>query len=244
MPGASEDPVPEREGRPFGKLRAAWSRQAAWESLFPVGQVTPLRKLTPSAQSEARKAAGIIVRAHREYFAEFNALTAKARDTFENRDWMQGALDAERRVRLYRTAVDGAWRTLRGQFSHSLLNRDFWLGIREAFVQRVFDDYDADLALTLFYSTMRLAFDPLDIAVEYADDGLAEYSHVRGAEQVWESHDAAPEHLSRSIVGILQAARSAQGMKILKPAPGSPRNACWMPGVRRSEQSHRGRFEC
>ena len=68
-------------------------------------------------------------------------------------------MNAERRVRLYRAAVDATWHKIQRLFPERLLDRRFWMAARRAFLERIFNDYEADLALTFFYSIMRLAFD-------------------------------------------------------------------------------------
>ena len=145
----------------------------------------------------------MILAAHRGYLAEFNALTAQAKETFENRAWTQGALDAGRRVQLYRDAVNGIWRKLQRLFPERAPDREFWMGARQAFLETAFDKYEADIALTFLYSTMRLAFDAQDTPVEYADDGLAERSHVRSPRRIWRLYRAGPQHLTRSVVEVL-----------------------------------------
>jgi len=185
-------------------INAAKSRHAAWRRLFPPGQAPPLQALSGDAQADAQRAAELILGAHRGYLSEFNALTAKAQQAFENRAWTQGALDAGRRVQLYRDAVNGTWRKMQRLFPERLARQDFWMGARQVFLERVFDDYDADVALTFFYSTMRIAFDAQDVPVEYADDGLAERSHVRSPHTVWKLYRVSSQQWSRPIREVLK----------------------------------------
>jgi isocitrate dehydrogenase kinase/phosphatase len=154
-------------------------------------------------QPAARHGAHLVFEAHRAYLSEFDALTARARQTFEDRAWAQGALNAEKRVRLYRSAVDGAWRKLRREFPEHVADRPFWRGARQALLEEVFDDYDADLALTFFYSVMRIAFDERDVPVEYADDGLAASWHVVPPAPVLRVYPAGPDRLRGSIASVL-----------------------------------------
>ena len=112
-----------------------------------------------STAATPASAADLILSAHRDYFSRFNAFTARARDTFDDRAWLQGYLNAEQRVGLYRAAVNETWRKLRREFAERLRDRSFWMAARQVFLQRAFEDYDADLALTFFYSAMRIAFD-------------------------------------------------------------------------------------
>ncbi|MGC9945099.1 MAG: isocitrate dehydrogenase kinase/phosphatase AceK regulatory subunit [Bryobacteraceae bacterium] len=183
---------------------ATTDRREAWRRLFPLDAPAPLAALSPDAQADARSAAALILDAHRGYLEEFNALTAKAKEIFENKAWTQGTLDARRRVQLYRDAVNGAGRKLQRLFSERTPHREFWMGARQAFLENVFDAYEADIALTFFYSTMRLTFDAQDAPVEYDDDGLAERSHIRGPRPVSRVYSAGPQHLSRSVVEALK----------------------------------------
>jgi isocitrate dehydrogenase kinase/phosphatase len=189
---------------PMHQLRTTRARNEARRRLFPPGRPAPLAKLAADAQVDARRAAELILRAHRGYLSEFNVFSGMARDTFENHAWKQGALNADHRVRLYRAAVDETWQRMQRQFPERLANREFWMGARQAFLERVFGDYDADLALTFFYSTMRIAFDDQDAPVEYEDDGLAERSHVWSPKPVWRLYAARSSQLRGSIERLLK----------------------------------------
>ncbi|MFN7993486.1 MAG: isocitrate dehydrogenase kinase/phosphatase AceK regulatory subunit [Bryobacteraceae bacterium] len=167
--------------------------------ILPAGQNAPLPSLPPAVQTQACRAAELIFNAHNAYLSEFNELTAKARDAFEYRAWTQGAIDAGRRVQLYREAVNGIWYRLQRSFPEHSSVRDFWMSARQFFIERVIDTYDADLAMTFFYSTMRIAFDAHDVPVEYADDGLVERSHIRSPYPVCRSYRVTPQSLSRAI---------------------------------------------
>ncbi|MGA3044141.1 MAG: isocitrate dehydrogenase kinase/phosphatase AceK regulatory subunit, partial [Bryobacteraceae bacterium] len=186
------------------KSKAATTRRAAWRRLFPPDAAAPLAALSPAALADARRAADLILAAHRAYLADFNDLTAKAKETFETRAWTQGSLDAGRRVQLYRDAVNGTWRKLGRLFGEQAAQREFWMGARQAYLESVFDEYEADIALTFLYSTMRLAFDAQDTPVEYADDGLAEQSDMRSPRQVWRVYPAAPQQLIASVAEVLR----------------------------------------
>jgi isocitrate dehydrogenase kinase/phosphatase len=205
---------------PLHEAKAAAVRRKAWRRLFPPGAPDPREKLPPAVRAEAAEAAGIILGAHRRYLARFNGITAKAQETFETRAWIQGALHAAERVRLYRDAVDGVWLGLERAYSGQLLSREFWLAGRRALLETVFDDYDADLALTFFYSTMRLAFDRLDAPVEYADDGLAERSHVSSPHPATRRYRADGGRLSASIAQALADCAFRAPFRNLAPEAG------------------------
>jgi isocitrate dehydrogenase kinase/phosphatase len=186
------------------QAKAARARRRAWRRLFPAARDGRLQTLSIEDQAQARRAAELIADSHRAYYSEFNSLTAEAHEIFENRAWVQAALNAERRVRLYRSAVDATWQRMQRLFPQRLLDGRFWTAARQVFLERVFNDYEADLALTFFYSTMRLAFDQTDTPVEYADDGLAEQSHIWNPHPVWDLYDAAPEQVGPAVVRMLR----------------------------------------
>ncbi len=175
---------------------------SARRRLFP-GGAAALENLPPRGRDEARRAAELILAAHNGYLETFNAITAMAQETFETRAWAQGAIHAEQRVRLYRDAVDDAWRKVKRQFEERASDRGFWLAARHLFLECAFDRYDVDLALTFFYSTMRLAFDAQEIPVEYDDDGLTEGWHASQPDPIWRRYSARPERLRGSIEELL-----------------------------------------
>ncbi len=187
------------------RLRLTGARRGAWLRLFPAGHPPAMDALSAEARVDAQAAAELILTAHRAYLSAFNALTSQAQQSFETRAWTQGALDAGRRVQLYRDAVHATWSKIQRAYPERVSRREFWMGARHAFLERVFDDYDADVALTFFYSMMRIAFDAQDAPVEYADDGLAERSHVRSPQPVLHSYAAGPRQLSESILEILRS---------------------------------------
>ena len=186
------------------QVKAARARRRAWRRLFPPGQERQLERLSIEERADARRAADLVADSHRVYFSAFNSLTAEAQENFEKRAWIQAALNAERRVRLYRTAVDDTWQKMQRLFPERLPDRQFWMAARRAFLERIFNDYEADLALTFFYSIMRLAFDHKDTPVEYADDGLAEHSHIWNPHDIWEIYEVNPKQMSSAVIRILR----------------------------------------
>jgi len=186
------------------QVKAARARHRAWRRLFPAAQERQLKELSIEERADARRAAELIADSHRGYFSAFNSLTAEAQEIFEKRAWIQATLNAERRVRLYREAVDATGQKMQRLFPERLLEPRFWMAARRAFLERVFNDYEADLALTFFYSTMRLAFDQTDTPVAYADDGLAQHSHIWNPHPVWELYEATPQQMSHSLIRMLR----------------------------------------
>ena len=176
----------------------------AWSRFFPRDRPTPLETLSPKERDQARSAAGLVFAAHRFYFQQFKALTAEAQSVFEQRDWERGKHNAEERVRLYRTVVTDTWCKLRTVIPDHLLEPQFWMAARQVYLEAVLGDYDADLALTLFYSTMRLALAQIDIPVEYDDDGLAQPSAAADGRQIWRLYPGSPDRLASSVASMLR----------------------------------------
>jgi isocitrate dehydrogenase kinase/phosphatase len=188
----------------LGYANAALARRRAWRRLFPAAEKRQDEELGIEVLADARRAAQLIAESHRGYFSTFSSLTTDAQEVFEKRAWSLGTVNAERRVRLYRAAVDGTWERMQRLLPSRLADGRFWMAARRALLERVFNDYEADLALTFFYSMMRLAFDPQDVPVAYADDGLAQHSHFWNPQPVWELYEAGPKQLSGSVIRILR----------------------------------------
>ena len=186
------------------QVKAARARRQAWRQLFPVGEERQVEELSIEVRADARRAAELIADSHRGYFSAFNSVTAEAQEIFERRAWIQAALNAERRVRLYREAVNATYQKMQRLLPERMLDRRFWMAARHAFLERIFNDYEADLALTFFYSMMRLAFDQKDTPVAYADDGLAQHSHIWNPQPVWETYEATPNQMRRSVIHMLR----------------------------------------
>jgi len=186
------------------QFQSARARRRAWRRLFGTGPDRQLEELSIDEWADARRLAVLIADSHRAYFSAFNSLTAESQEIFEKRTWLQATLNAERRVRLYREAVGSTWEKMRRLFPERLFDRRFWMATRRAFLERIFNDYEADLALTFFYSIMRLEFDQQDTPVEYADDGLANQWHIWNPHPVWELYAADPRELSSSVMRILR----------------------------------------
>ena len=100
--------------------------------MFPRGQEPLAEKLSIEERADARRAADLIADSHRGYFSAFNSLTAEAQEIFETQAWVQATLNAERRVRLYRTAADDTWQKMQRLFPERLLDRQFWMAARLA----------------------------------------------------------------------------------------------------------------
>jgi isocitrate dehydrogenase kinase/phosphatase len=174
------------------------------DSLDLYGQAGPLQNLTPEEQIEARRFTQLLIRAHRRYLSDFDACTRQAQSTFETCDWKRGSLNAEHRATLYRSAIQDIWRELQVHFPARVIDRRFWIGARQLFFEQVFDHYDADLALTFFYSAMRISFGDADVPVDYADDALADQPHLRNPNPICHTYRACPEQLSRLLEQLFE----------------------------------------
>ena len=121
----------------------------------------------------------IIVNAFLQYFRhDFREIAVQAKRRFETRDWKGAIEDGKKRIELYSKALDGTVARLREKVGSHIENEIFWEEMRQQYTDRVDERYDADLAMTFFYSVMRRIMYPLGKSVEYADDGITEKSHT------------------------------------------------------------------
>ena len=190
--------------RVWHRLMLARIRSEAWDRLFPKGARSPLQHLSAEEQADAAQFTMVVLAAHHRYMSAFSACTEQAREAFESGDWQSLAGSAETRVTLYRSAIGDVWNELGERFPSRLPDRRFWMGARQLLLEKVFDDYDADLALTFFYSTMRISFGDSDVPIEYADDGLAERRHLWNPETVCQVYPVQSATLVGTIEHVLR----------------------------------------
>ncbi|MGE0394966.1 MAG: bifunctional isocitrate dehydrogenase kinase/phosphatase [Vicinamibacterales bacterium] len=112
----------------------------------------------------------------------FAALTARAQERFERREWREGQQDSVARLALYEGFVARVDVALEALFGDRDAARAAWPAVRDAFLRQAEGRGDADLALTFFSSAARRFFgtvgvDP-DIEFLQAIDGAAPASTV------------------------------------------------------------------
>lgn len=115
------------------------------------------------------------------YWANYRAITKRAKKRFENQDWAGVVADDHERNRLYRQYIDQAAFRARGLLSNHALNRSAWLKVKEYYSYLYKYHYELDLAVTYFYSVMRRIFANNKQPIEYSDDGVKPRSAPRAA---------------------------------------------------------------
>jgi isocitrate dehydrogenase kinase/phosphatase len=126
------------------------------------------------------------------YRAAFTAVTARAPARFARREWREMQEDARERLELYGAAIGSAVRELERALAGALRDKHVWTGMKEAFVARVGERADVELAETFFSSASRRVFATVgvDPAVEFVAPQPSALLRRPGA-AVYDAHDAA-----------------------------------------------------
>jgi isocitrate dehydrogenase kinase/phosphatase len=113
------------------------------------------------------------------YYQNYRDLTQQAQPRWEKQDW-RGIQEASRqRPRLYPQALDSCEKQLAALIPRAeLRDPDFWEEMRKHYLAHIVHRYEADLALTFFYSAQRRLFSKDGVPIEYKDDGIAQSSHI------------------------------------------------------------------
>ncbi len=112
--------------------------------------------LSPSARP--RRHAQVIADAFADFQMQFRAITHRARQRFEARDWHGGRDDAKARLTLYRRLVGHVEAVTRDALGDCLHDKLLWGQIRAAYSKRIGTRRDAELAETFFNSITRRIF--------------------------------------------------------------------------------------
>jgi isocitrate dehydrogenase kinase/phosphatase len=125
----------------------------------------------PACPVIGNRAVAAILAAYDAYHQRFEAITRRARDRFERRDWAGAQADATERLALYRAHLDGALAEVREILGETLLERTLWSAMRGYHAERVRDRMDAELAQTFFNSVTRRVFGTVgvDPEIEYLE---------------------------------------------------------------------------
>ncbi|HEX6107261.1 MAG TPA: bifunctional isocitrate dehydrogenase kinase/phosphatase [Gemmatimonadales bacterium] len=105
------------------------------------------------------------------YTAGFEAITRRARQRFERRDWAGAQNDAAERLTLYRVHLDAAVADVRDLLGDAVMERTLWALVRTEHARRAAGRPDAELARTFFNSVTRRIFSTVgvDASIEYLD---------------------------------------------------------------------------
>lgn len=107
-----------------------------------------------------------IAQAFADYNAEFRAITRRAPQRFESRDWQGSQRDAVERIELYDRWVDIAIAELRVRLAERALDRALWADIRNAFADEIRQLPDSEFTKTFFSSITRRLFGTVGVSPE------------------------------------------------------------------------------
>ena len=116
-----------------------------------------------------QESAQALVDSFADYNAEFRAITQRARQRFEDRDWRGSQRDAVERIDLYRKYVAGAVELMRHELGEDVHERAIWSSIKRRFAEIIDPLPDSEFPKTFFSSVTRQTFDTtgVDAAVEF-----------------------------------------------------------------------------
>ena len=116
-----------------------------------------------------RDCAQTLVDAFASYNDEFRAVTQRARQRFESRDWRGSQKDAVERINLYSKYVDGTVELMRRRLGDEVQERALWSSIKRRFAEIIDPLPDNEFPKTFFSSVTRRTFGTVgvDEAVEF-----------------------------------------------------------------------------
>jgi len=116
-----------------------------------------------------RDCAQTLVDLFADYNAEFRAVTQRARQRFEERDWRGSQRDAVERIELYSRYVDSGVEIMRRKLGDEVHERAVWSSIKRRFAEIIDPLPDNEFKKTYFCSITRKTFGTVgvDPAVEF-----------------------------------------------------------------------------
>jgi isocitrate dehydrogenase kinase/phosphatase len=134
-----------------------------------------------SRDALVRDCAQTLVDIFADYNSEFRAITRRARQRFEHRDWHGAQRDAVERIELYDKYVVNTVETMRKRLGDEVSERAIWSSIRRRFAEIIDPLPDNEFTKTFFSSVTRRTFDTtgVDAAVEFVALGLDPLGSVK-----------------------------------------------------------------
>lgn len=128
----------------------------------------------------AADCAAAIVAGFARYNASFRAITRRAPERFENRDWSGSQADVVERLELYSTAVNATVAEMRRRLGDASHDTALWAEIKAVYARRIASLADPEFLKTFFSSITRKLFDTVgvDPGVEFF---ALELDPLRGA---------------------------------------------------------------
>jgi len=110
------------------------------------------------SDAAARDAAAAIVAAFASYNAQYRAITRRAPERFESRDWAGSQADVVERLDLYARMVDETVAAMRERLGPSALDVVLWQAIKDDYALRIAGLADPEFLKTFFSSITRQHF--------------------------------------------------------------------------------------
>lgn len=133
---------------------------------------------TPSRTESAQRRARVVLEAYEGYAEGFWAITARARERFERRQWRELQADTRERLELYQHFVEAALSRLPGAGDGEADARSGWRQAKELFSEQARSRGDGELAETFYSSVVRRALGTVGV------DPETEFSGPRGPDGV------------------------------------------------------------
>lgn len=123
----------------------------------------------PDDSALAHETASAIVAAFARYNAEYRAITRRAPERFENRDWNGVQADVVERLDLYSSMVNQTASELRQRLGTRAMDTALWASIKASYTGQIAGLTDPEFLKTFFSSITRRLFDTVgvDAAIEF-----------------------------------------------------------------------------
>ena len=117
-------------------------------------------------EARAQDSAAAIVAAFAHYNTAYRAITRRAPERFENRDWSGTQADVVERLELYSTMVNQTVAELRQQLGEDALDTNLWIAIKTVYSERIAALADPEFLKTFFSSITRRLFGTVGVNPE------------------------------------------------------------------------------
>lgn len=119
----------------------------------------------------ANLGASAIYNSFLEYRCQFEAVTLRAKNCFQNRQWQQGQLDTVERLDLYKKVIDGVVGHIRELLADRGHEKLVWVSLKAVYSGLIAQRDDWEVAETFFNSITRRIFATvgLDPQIEFVD---------------------------------------------------------------------------
>ena len=100
------------------------------------------------------------------YNSEFRAITRRAPQRFDAREWLASQKDAVERIELYERCVDRSVAELRLKLGEAAPSRELWRALKEHFTTLIGRRPDVEFSKTFFNSITRRFFGTVGVAAD------------------------------------------------------------------------------